>query len=316
MLTSSADNASVSPEMRLAEEAATWFVRLRDPGCSIDERCAFEDWLAASAEHRREYEQIAALWGNLDRLGDYAPRTRQRKRRRVAAAALSLVLAAGLGYLSLGTEQVYTTALGEYRRVELADGSIVDLNTGSEMHARISFWSRRVELARGEAMFDVAREAHRAFEVRAAGTVLRDIGTRFNVRLDRNAVTVEVLEGAVEVQPPSGKTAALLTAGKRAVSDANGITGLAQVDAEAACAWTSGRWIFRSTRLDEVVRELNRYHPQQTELADSSLGKLRIDGVFNTADRAGLLKALETLLPLRVEEGGGVTRLDWKPRSS
>lgn len=316
MLTSSADNVSVLPEMRLAEEAATWFVRLRDPDCSVDERCAFEIWLAASDEHRREYECIAALWGNLDRLGDYAPRVRKRKRRRVAAAALSLVFAAGLGYLSLGAEQVYTTALGEHRRVELADGSIVDLNTGSEMRARISFWSRRVELARGEAMFDVAREARRPFEVRAAGTVLRDIGTRFDVRLDRNAVTVEVLEGAVEVQPPSGKTAALLTAGKRAVSDASGITGLAQVDAEAAGAWTSGRWIFRNTPLDEVVRELNRYHPRQTELADSSLGKLRIDGVFNTADRAGLLKALGTLLPLRIEETDGVTRLDWKPRSS
>lgn len=316
MLTSSADNVSVSPEMRLAEEAATWFVRLRDPDCSIDERGAFEDWLAASDEHRREYEQIAALWGNLDRLGDYAPRIRQRQRRRVAAA-LSLVLAAGLGYVSLGTEQVYTTALGEHRRIELADGSIVDLNTGSEMRARISFWSRRIELARGEAMFDVTHETRRAFEVRAAGTVLRDIGTRFDVRLDRNAVTVEVLEGVVEVRPPSDKAPfTVLTAGKRAVSDAGGITELAQVDAETVGAWTSGRWIFRGTSLDEVVRELNRYHPQQTELADPSLGKLRIDGVFNTADRAGLLKALETLLPLRVEDGGGVTRLDWKPRSS
>lgn len=302
--------------MTLAEEAASWFLRLRNPDCSVDERCAFEVWLAASGEHRREYERFAALWENLDLLDDYAYAPR-RKRRRIAAATLSLALAAGLGYLSLGAEQTYTTVLGEHRRIELADGSMVDLNTGSEIHARISFWSRRIELARGEAMFDVAHETRRTFEVRAAGTVLRDIGTRFDVRLDRNAVTVEVLEGTVEVRPPSDKApVTVLTAGKRAVSDANGLAGLAHVDAESAGAWVSGRWIFRSTPLDEVIRELNRYHPQQTELADPSLGKLRIDGVFNTADRAGLLKALETLLPLRIEEGGGVTRLNWKPRSS
>lgn len=316
MLTSGADNVSASPETRLAEEAATWFLRLRDPDCGDDERRAFEDWLEVSAEHWREYEQIAALWSNLDRLDDYK-RAPQRKRRRATIAALSLLLAAGLGYLSLGTEQTYTTALGEHRRIELADGSIVDLNTSSEMHARISFWSRHIELARGEAMFDVAHETRRAFEIRAAGTVLRDIGTRFDVRLDRDAVTVEVLEGKVEVRPPSGKSpATLLTAGERAVSDANGIAGLAHVDLESASAWVSGRWIFRNTPLDEVVRELNRYHPQQTELADPSLGGLRIDGVFNTADRAGLLRALETLLPLRVEEAGDITRLGWKPRSS
>lgn len=313
---SSTNSTSLSPDMRLVEEAATWFLRLRDPDCSADERCAFENWLAASGEHRREYEHIAALWGNLDRLDDYK-RTPQRKRRRAAAVALSLLLAAGLGYLSLGTEQTYTTALGEHRCIELADGSVVDLNTGSEMRARISFWSRRIELARGEAMFDVAHETRRAFEVRAAGTVLRDIGTRFDVRLDRNAAIVEVLEGVVEVRPPSGKApAALLIAGQRAVSDANGITGFAQVDAEATGAWVSGRWLFRNTPLDEVVRELNRYHPRQTELADPALGKLRIDGAFNTADRAGLLKALETLLPLRVEEADGVTRLSRKPRNS
>lgn len=303
--------------MLLTEEAATWFLRLRDPDCSVAEKGAFEDWLAASGEHRREYEHIAAMWGNLDRLGDYNSRIVQRKRRRAAAVTLSLALAAGLGYSSFGTEQVYTTALGEHRRIELADGSIVDLNTGSEMHARISFWSRRIELTRGEAMFDVAHETLRSFEVRAAGTVLHDIGTRFDVQLEQDAVTVEVLEGVVEVRPPSGTShSLLLTAGNRAISDANGISGLARVDAESAGAWVSGRWIFRNTPLDEVVRELNRYHPHQTELTDPSLGSLRIDGVFNTADRAGLLKALETLLPLRVEENGGVTRLNWKPHSS
>src|SRR5574340_592355 len=147
---------------------------------------------------------------------------------------------------------------------------------GSVMHARISLWSRRIELTRGEAMFDVAHETLRSFEVRAAGTVLHDIGTRFDVQLEQNAVTVEVLEGGVEVRPPSDKShSLLLTAGNRAISDANGISGLARVDAESAGAWVSGRWIFRDTPLDEVVRELNRYHPQQTELADPSLGSLR-----------------------------------------
>jgi len=311
------DSTGTLPDTPLTEEAATWFLRLRSLDCSDDDRQAFESWLATSDDHRREYERFTALWKNLDRLDDYTRIPKRTRRRRAAVAALSLVLAVSIGYLSLGTEHTYTTAIGEHRRIELADGSVVDLNTGSEMHVYVSFWSRRVELARGEAMFDVAHETLRSFEVRAAGTVMRDVGTRFNVQLEQNAVAVAVLEGVVEVTPPSNKKpAAMLTAGKRAVSDFNGLTGLAYVDTESAAAWVSGRWMFRNTSLDEVVRELNRYYPQKTELADPLIGKLRIDGVFNTSDRAGLLKALETLHPLRVEENGVTSVLSWKRRNS
>jgi transmembrane sensor len=303
--------------MPLTEEAATWFLRLRSPDCSDDDRQAFESWLTTSDDHRREYERFTALWKNLDRLDDYTDAPKRKRRRRTAVAALSLVLAVSIGYLSLGAEHTYTTAIGEHRRIELADGSVVDLNTGSEMRVHISVWARRIELTRGEAMFDVVHETLRSFEVRAAGTVLRDVGTRFNVQLEQNAVAVSVLEGVVEVKPPSNRLpATMLAAGTRVVSDFNGLSGLTQVDAESAAAWVSGRWVFRNTSLEEVVRELNRYHPQKTELADPMIGKLRIDGVFNTSDRTGLLKALETLHPLRVEEDGGTSVLNWKRRNS
>lgn len=46
---------------RITEEAATWFVQARDPDFSSDDRKELASWLAASAEHVKEYLSLAAV---------------------------------------------------------------------------------------------------------------------------------------------------------------------------------------------------------------------------------------------------------------
>ena len=297
----------------LTEQAAMWFLRLQDPACTESDRCAFDAWMAVSDEHPREYEQYAKLWKNLDRLK--ARRcTHRLKRRRPSTvpmlAILGLTLTGALYFWSLGSEQTFMTDIGERRHVMLSDGTAVDLNTDTAIKARLSFWSRHIVLTQGEALFTVAHEYRRGFEVEAAGAVVRDIGTRFSVRTEGDAATFDVLEGAVEVNAPGREKAGVsLTAGRRMVYSPAGLTQPVMFDMNASTAWLSGRWIFQDSTLAQVVRELNRYHSRKTLLADPDLGGLTVSGVFNTADRTGLLNALQKLFPLHIEEHGDETLL-------
>ena len=144
--------------------------------------------------------------------------------------------------------------------------------------------------------------------MRAANGVMRDIGTTFDVANENGKVTVGVIEGKVEVRLDGHTKGVLLKGGEQLAYAGTGETLARQLDADAT-AWREGRWIFKDTPLDEVVADMNRQHTRKTVLADPALTKFHVSGAFNISDRAGLLKALETLYPLRAKEEGGVTRL-------
>ena len=59
----------------------------------------------------------------------------------------------------IAAEARYTTPLGGFQRVVLSDGSIVQINTDSAVRVVLRKTERDIELVRGEACFEVARDA-------------------------------------------------------------------------------------------------------------------------------------------------------------
>ncbi|MDD3800474.1 MAG: FecR domain-containing protein, partial [Novosphingobium sp.] len=294
------------------EQAAAWLLRLNDPACSDDDRRAFDAWLGASERHAEEYRRFQHLWRRLD--GIPVARSAGRSGR---IAAFAAVFALGIGLLIgkhwnwpvAATEETFATAVGETRQIVLADGTTVDLNTDSRLVATIDAATRRVRVERGEALFAVADDPARSFEVRAGAGVLRDIGTTFDVALAGEHVTVGVIEGAVEVRLPGSHEKAVIGGGERIAYSPAGLSPPGRFDGEAATAWRSGRFVFREMPLSEVVAQLNRHHERRTVLADARLARLRVSGAFRIAERDGLLTAIEALYPVRREEAGAETRL-------
>lgn len=146
--------------------------------------------------------------------GDFQPSGRRRAvfRLMLSLAAASVVGATLLGW-SLSRRQAQhsgpftasaVTQLGELRTMGLPDGSVVRLNTDSELEVSFSANARTVRLKRGEAHFSVARATSRPFTVTAAGVAVRAVGTAFNVRLRAEAVEVLVTEGQVKVRDQVG----------------------------------------------------------------------------------------------------------------
>lgn len=298
----SGESRGRSAAERLAEEAATWFVRMRSPAVAAHEEQHFRRWLGASEQHRREYGNFEKLWGALDSVA-------RPRRKRWAGGALAIVAALALGmiYHAQTVDRPESTNIGEVRHLVLEDGSQVELDAASELRVEYTPWRRRIELLHGQALFKVA-PGWRPFEVLAAGGRLRDIGTTFNVFEDQGKVSVAVAEGAVEISLANGRKSRL-HGGEQASYQAGEIAASRVVSPQNVGVWQQERWIFEDASLGEVVRQINRQHVRPLSLAGAGLESYRVSGVFDRTDRAGLLKALTALLPLRVEEKAEATQL-------
>lgn len=320
----------------IAQQAAQWFMRLNSGVCTEQEHTDFESWLAASAVHRGEYGRVQALWKEMDGLeelpfpeleqaraewrvaaesrvtehvSDYQPRAFLPIRIPLAlAATLILALVAGWLWRGLHIEWAdYQTAQGEQKTVILADGSSIIMNTDSRLMAGQSAWYRKVRLAQGEALFSVAPDKHRPFEVSAGNGVIRALGTRFNVYKKSDRVAVTLLEGRLRIatrgSEDSSRSSVELAAGYGiAYTSAGNILAAAKTDTAAATAWRENRLIFDRTSLDEALSELNRYRNDAVYITDLRLKALTVSGVFNTHDTDAFLLAVQQVLPVKADK--------------
>ncbi len=290
--------------------AIRWFARLRAPDLRPAEREAFRSWLAAAPEHGEAYRSVEAMWRDLGALEAQHPAPaarpgvpdRVRRRRWMAALAAGLA-AAGLagGWLLpglMGDPARLHTARGAQEVVRLADATVVHLNTATELRLDYTPARRRLVLEQGEIFLEVGRDP-RPLVVEAAGGRIRDIGTRFGVRIGAGGTTVTVTEGAVAVRLAGAEASA--GAGERLDYSADGGLGTPRPAAlERATAWLRGLLLFEATPLAEVVDELNRYRAAPVRLGDPALAGLRVSGRFSIGDSDGLLRTLEAVLPLTV----------------
>lgn len=298
----------------IRQQAIDWLVRKQSGVFAIAERQRFERWLAADPLHRRIYEQVERAWGGLPcPQVELSAARKKRSRLRLfsrslaMASAASLLFAVGLGIREgwpLVDGSVLQTAKGELRQITLADGSLVELNSDTELVVHYSWLSRSLELVRGEALFSVAPGKLRPFEVSAGGGRLRDIGTRFDVVVGPSANGISVLEGAIDLSLPATGEQRQTEAGQMMTYNAATVLSEpAAADVKTFAVWRNRKLIFRNAQLSEVVRELERYHPVHFHLVDPSLAFLPLGGVFDNNDLERFLSTLEAVLPVDIKRG-------------
>lgn len=313
------------------EQAADWHARLQgdaDQAVWLE----FTQWLEADPAHRAAYDQVEALWRQLDgvpadqratvidlagrRKPAPAPAGLSRRWFLGGAAAAAAALAVTLTgqYATAPAPQIFETGPGQRQTAKLADGSSITLNSGTRLTVAMADDRRAIVLERGEALFDVARDPARPFTVAAGERLVTVVGTAFNVRnLDR-AVTVTVTRGLVDVGDADGGAKQRLTPGQQISARAGQAPGpVTSVDAQAVTAWTEGRLSFDNAPLPQVLAELSRHYPlpMRAEGGAATLhfsGVLRLDG-----DQATLLNSLQGLLPIAVVRQGDSFVLSKRP---
>lgn len=321
-----------------AERAAARWVLRHEAGLKPAERAEFARWLREDPSHRVVWEEMRQTDDLLGKLATgpalAASSHRSWWRRAVlpaglaAAAAVAILLGVERSAPTPDFERSVATVVGGSRRLELPDGSVVQLNTDSAVDVKFYPRERRIVLERGEAYFRVAHDTTRPFWVQAGPVAVRAVGTEFNVRCDPEAVDVIVTEGKVRVVEGAPRTAAaeaaadaspLLTSGHRARVDvdraraaASGPVTISPVETRAihrALAWRDGGLEFVDTPLGEVVAEFNRYNRRTIVIADPALAARRFGGAFASHEPAPLIELLEQSFGVVAETRGNETLL-------
>ncbi|QJR02785.1 hypothetical protein HH800_11680 [Sphingobium yanoikuyae] len=328
---------------QLTREGSLWFARMRGPDAD-SYRPQFEHWLSLGASHRDAYERAGEIFA----LGRFLASQREeieaeandnepgRHYWKWTAIAASLLLALGAGGwfanselrgsagrtpqvaqldVHTATERgLYDTVVGGRRNIRLADGSVVELDEGSELATDFSKSRRELRLERGRARFEVAHEG-RPFIVLAGGGSVTARGTVFDVILGRDKrVTVRLLRGAVDVERPQGAKGGGTVAAVARLEPGEvlsfaaitsvvlpGITSKAVVEPVVLKPDQPLIREYERTPLSAVVAEANRDSATSIRLADPGLGALRVSGRFRVDNADQVADRLAVLFDLDVE---------------
>ncbi|WP_165186648.1 FecR family protein [Caulobacter soli] len=310
----------------IQQAASDWFARLQgDAG--LEDWTAFQAWLEADPAHAAAYDEVEALWIELedlpaselpapavsavtaDTVVPFARRSKPPARRWVwtglaTAAAAAAVVVAVLPQLTRPTFTDYATQRGETREVALADGSRLTLGGATTLRVRLSRAQRDVTLVDGEASFDVAHLENRPFVVAVADREVRVLGTEFNILSHDDRLAVTVRRGLVSVSGGSDG-AVRLAKGQQLIHVGNATTSLVRTtDPDAAFAWKSGKLVYRETPLTEVVADLNRYVATPIRV-DPSAASVKVSGVLLVDKEAAMIRRLELFAPIISQQSGG-----------
>ncbi|WOB51398.1 FecR domain-containing protein [Xanthomonas hydrangeae] len=323
--------------MRTIDDIAAAWVGREDGDRLTPAECAQRDrWLAADVRHRGAYARAHAVHLHFDRaraLGQgFAVQTQARRvhaRRRGAwlAALAASVVAAASGMLALqqpmrmnrtpseamagsGTPGSghHLTRIGEVLRLPLADGSAVTLNSGSEVVVEYRADRRQIQLLRGEALFDVAKDRHRPFVVMAAGSQVRAVGTSFSVRRRQDdAVKVLVREGTVEVDADQ-RAPQRVAANMLAMVSPTRAVQLQPLDAQRVqqlLVWRDGMIAFDGDTLAQAAAEFARYNDMRILIDDPAVARRTVVGLYSANDPEGFARAVALSMGLQIEHTRG-----------
>jgi len=339
-------NAATPSSSDLLDEAIAWAVRLGSGSADSKAHDECDAWRVAHPSHEEAWQQVQAVedaFRQVPRIGGTggigadgalahgalraATRMRAQQARRRALGAIGVLgLAATGGVIGLvvwreqPSEQRtdYATAVGERKRVTLADGTELNLNTGSEVQVVFSPRTRRIVLRRGELFVRTGADGsalfgHRTFWVETPHARFEALGTRFGVREQDDQTRLSMTEGRVAIHAMgsgSSSQPVVAQAGDGYIVRGGAAPPQRVVDRSfEPDAWTDGALVARQMRLDAFVAELARYHGTPL-LCDANAASLRVSGVFqlNGPDPVGrALEALMRTLPVRLEQGTGGT---------
>ncbi|MEN7551918.1 FecR domain-containing protein [Rapidithrix thailandica] len=180
---------------------------------------------------------------------------------------------------------------GKYQIV-LSDGSKVWLNSATTLRYPSQFEKdRRHVVLNGEAYFEVSPDKQAPFTVEARGTVVKVLGTHFNIKAYENEPLTKttLLEGSVEVG--NQQRTQIIVPGQQAQVGED--VQVADVDSKEAVAWKNGYFLFNGTRLDDLLRQLERWYEIEVHFTGDLPQKHYSGTITKDTNLSQVLKMLE-----------------------
>jgi transmembrane sensor len=343
---------SMTAKMEINTDIYDIIIRSFSGNINEQEKYELESWKSASKDNLLEYLDYEYIWGEVGRLSkmpkinlaDVLKSTFRKagigKRNltifwKQAAAVLVLsVLFSGLYNYYIKAEpevissdvvyQEVKATYGTQTRMELADGTIVHLNSGSTLTFPSSFHGseiRKVHLS-GEGYFLVNEKKQQPFVVDVDKMQVLVTGTSFNVEAypGNSSIKVALVEGEVILQRETNRGMDEMT-----VMEPGEVAALnlsenrlylgAQQNINKFYAWTEGKIVFIDDPIQVVVEKLSNWYNVDIEISDKQLERYRFTGTFIDEPVEQLLDILSrtspmgyTIVPSRKMEDNTFTR--------
>lgn len=307
---------------RAWEDANAWLLRIHSGMMTEEERREFSAWRTSDPAHEAQFRQAEHFWQTLNRLAGQVQRDSPVTAHRSPNESLSvpsspplpsrwrgwgMAVAASLLLATLGFSlwpsvdywlADYHTRPGEQTSLSLADGSVVHLNTQSALSVSLTPDRRSLSLKQGEALFEVAHDPVRPFEVAVGSGVVRAIGTVFNIDRHGRDTVISVLDGTVRVLRRDHSVD--VHAGSRIIIEDGGrVTHPEPVSLPGVTAWRRHELVFDQMPLQEIVTELNRYRGDTLFIVDARLRAQQLSGSVSLDDPVQSLALLQRAAPFR-----------------
>lgn len=308
---------------KIEARAADWIARRDNGNWTEEHEQGLHAWLDEAAAHKVAYLRLNAAWQRADRLRalraspqvarsvERQPQARTLPRARTvwSSRAAAGFAAIGIAFLlsgdlnRVGSRHLFSTPIGARETVALEDGSKLTLNTLTQLSTRVDGNERAVWLDEGEAFFDIAHDATRPFVIRAGNRRVIVVGTKFSLRRDGDQLTVNVVEGRVQVQVDNAAPT-LLTRGETAVGEGKNVLVTRRTERQsiAATSWLEGRLVFDQMTIAEAAAQFNRYNRKKLIVADAGAANIRIGGSFDASNVDGFAHLVQSGFGLVIED--------------
>ena len=216
----------------------------------------------------------------------------------IVVVVLSLL---GGAYFGLQTSQpsapVYTyvsVKAGSKSVIMLPDGSRVSLNGNSRLRYNIMPGEHReVVLMKGEAYFDVAKDANCPFRVHVNDMQIEVLGTKFNVRCQRREVETALFSGAVRLTAKGLSESYRLFPGRKSIYQPSARSmQICDNDTDIDGRWKDGYLAFDSEPLREVLRKIEDWYGVHIMLNNKQIGDDLLTGAFYHETLESVLSSL------------------------
>ncbi|QHF44756.1 sugar ABC transporter substrate-binding protein [Pseudomonas sp. S35] len=288
----------------VARAAAQWLALLESGAATERDHAALQHWRDSHPQHEQTWQKAQSLrqrFSSLPQALAMASLDRPQPGRRAvlkrALGVAALVPTAWLISRQLPIEAWRAdlhTATGERKRVPLADGASLQLNTATAVDVDLA--QRRITLLDGELALTVPGTA--AMTVHTRYGELRLSQAELCVRQLASGCLVSVLKGAVQVRDLNGQIATL-QAGQQAPLKVSGLGAWVPFDV-LQLGWRDGVLTAQNQPLGDFLRELERYRPGVLRW-EPRLEAMRVTGSFRLDDTDRVLNLLASTLGLEVQ---------------
>ncbi|MBX7275260.1 FecR family protein [Pseudomonas sp. M5A4_2d] len=294
---------------QVAEQAVHWLMEMQQGALNPRQQAAWQQWLNAHSEHQRAWDhmqrvnqRLRGMPSPLAHAALSAPKSSSRRQ------ALKLLLILGAGSAAAwGLRQQhilpplsadYRSPVGQRRNVQLADGSRLQLNTGSAVDVHFDGSQRLIRLLEGE-MLLTARAGNTPLHVLTGQGLLSSQAARLNVRQFNDHTQLAVFDGTVDIMPNGYRGLPLSVEATRQVNfTRKGWDTPLPTDANSG-AWSDGMLVAAHMRLEDFLAELGRYRRGQLN-CDPQVANLLLSGSYPLDDSERILDLLEVSLPVKV----------------